>query len=98
MRRKYKLKTRVELVLHVQGPAHIAAKPIYGFVMFSFVQDQQRPVIQTGLGIRGRWFAYKSKECRIRCATNKQTKKKDGKERDVCEEENREGRPKCSRI
>ena len=88
------------MVLHVQGPAHIVAKPIYGFVMFSFVQDQQRPVIQIGLGIRGRWFAYKSKECRIRFDKNKQTKKKkkDSKERDVCEEENREGRPKCSRI
>ena len=85
------------MVLHVQGPAHIGAKPIYGFVMFSFVQDQQRPVIQIGLGIRGRWFAYKSKECRIRCATKKK-KKKDSKERDVCEEENREGRPKCCRL
>ena len=64
------------MALHVQGPAHIVAKPIYGFVMFSFVQDQQRPVIQIGLGIRGRWFAYKSKECRIRCATKKKKKKK----------------------
>ena len=83
------------LVLHVQGPAHIGAKPIYGFVMFSFVQDQQRPVIQIGLGVRGRWFAYKSKECRIRCATKK---KKDNKERDVCEEENREERAKCYHL
>ena len=70
----------------MQGPAHIVAKPIYGFVMFSFVQDQQRPVIQIGLGIRGRWFAYKSKECRIRCATNKQTKKNKKKtvRREMC--------------
>ena len=73
------------MVLHVQGPAHMVAKPIYGFVMFSFVQDQQRPQIQIGLGIRGSWFAYKSKERRIRCATKKK-KKKDNKERDVCEE------------
>ena len=71
MRRKYKLKNPSSVGSPRARSSPHSSKAHIWVVMFSFVQDQQRPQIQIGLGIRGSWFAYKSKECRIRCATKK---------------------------